>query len=156
LLARLGDGDGASKAPTLGLAICKDMHIPSIGREYAGRAGVLAVPAWDFGEDGWMGARMSVMRGIESGYALARSSRDGLLGAYDSAGRVIAEQAVAASGVSSLQARLPETPQPTLYGRFGDVFGWLCVALTFGQRLWAVLAWLRRRLTASTASELPA
>lgn len=141
LLARLGGTAGSGlkpdSSPIVGLAICKDMHIPSIGREYAGVAGILAVPAWDFGDDGWMGARMSAMRSIESGYTMARSSRSGLLGLYDSAGRVLAEQTVADVGVTSLQARAPDQPRPSLYGRIGDVFGWLCVILACG--LWLAM-----------------
>jgi apolipoprotein N-acyltransferase len=55
----------------LGTAICKDMHVPSIGRQYAARAVLLAVPAWDFNQDGWMGARMTALRGIEGGYGVS-------------------------------------------------------------------------------------
>jgi apolipoprotein N-acyltransferase len=77
----------------LGIAICKDMHIPSIGREYVDAA-IMAVPAWDFGRDGWVGARMTALRAVENGYAIARSARGGLIGAYDAEGRVIAERQV--------------------------------------------------------------
>ena len=89
----------------VGLAICKDMHIPSIGREYGG-AEMMAVPAWDFGHDGWMGARMTAMRGVENGYAIARSAREGLLGAYDSVGRAIVERATSERAMV-LTASLP-------------------------------------------------
>jgi apolipoprotein N-acyltransferase len=112
-----------------GVAICKDMHIPSIGREYAGRVGLMAVPAWDFGRDGWMGARMTAMRAVESGYAIARASRDGLVGGYDSNGRVIAEQR-SADTMAVARIAMPAEARTTLYGRIGDVFGWVCVGLT--------------------------
>lgn len=114
-----------------GVAICKDMHIPSIGREYAGRAAVMAVPAWDFGQDGWMAARMTALRAVEGGYAIARSSRNGMVGAYDSRGRVIAEQ-VSGDAVTVVTADVPATTGSTLYSRIGDVFGMICAALTVG------------------------
>ena len=114
-----------------GVAICKDMHIPSIGREYAGRVAIMAVPAWDFGEDGWMGARMTALRAVEGGYAIARSSRNGLVGAYDSRGRVIAEQ-VAGDGVTTVTAKVPVIMGSTVYSRIGDVFGMICAALSVG------------------------
>jgi apolipoprotein N-acyltransferase len=118
----------------VGVAICKDMHIPSIGREYAGTAGLMAVPAWDFGQDGWMGARMTMLRGVESGYAVARSARDGFAGAYDAEGRVIAE-APSSPGMTVVDADLPAQSLPTFYGRFGNLFGFASLAalvLTIG------------------------
>ena len=125
-------------AVTLGTAICKDMHIPSIGREYAGKADAAAVPAWDFGRDGWMGARMTMMRGVEGGYAIARSARNGLVGAYDAYGRVLAETP---SGLQTVvTAHLPVERIDTPYSRVGEAFGWLCAALSL-----AVIAWLRLR-----------
>ncbi len=122
----------------LGTAICKDMHIPSIGREYAGKVAVLAVPAWDFGQDGWMGARMTLTRGIEGGYAIARSARNGLVGAYDGYGRVLTETP---SGTQTFAtAQLPAERIDTPYTAVGEAFGWLCVTLSL-----AAIAWLRLR-----------
>ncbi len=109
----------------VGVAICKDMHVPSISREYAGATGIMAVSAWDFGQDGWMGARMTQMRGIENGYAVIRSARNGLLGAYDTTGRIIAE-AVSSPGMAVVEADVPVLGHATLYGRFGNIFGFLC------------------------------
>ena len=112
----------------VGLAICKDMHVPSIGRKYDG-VSLMAVPAWDFGRDGWMGARMTAMRAVENGYAIARSAREGLLGAYDAAGRTIVERATSERTtvtVASLFLGVGTTP----YSRLGDLFGWVCVAAT--------------------------
>lgn len=109
----------------LGVAICKDMHIPSIGREYDAAA-IMAVPAWDFGRDGWIGARMTALRAVENGYAIARSARRGLIGAYDAEGRVIAERKVG-EGMTVLQAVLPTRRQETAYALVGDVWGWICV-----------------------------
>ncbi len=124
-----------------GAAVCKDMHIPSIGREYAGKVAVLAVPAWDFGRDGWMGARMTAMRGIEGGYAIARSSRNGLAGAYDAHGRVIAEAPSRLDAIA-VTARLPAGRMDTVYSHIGEAFGWLCAALSVMTMVW--VRWPRK------------
>ena len=107
----------------VGIAICKDMHIPEIGRQFAGNAAIMVVPAYDFGRDGWMGARMTALRAVENGYAVARSARNGLVGAYDRTGRVLVESPVGDS-ITVAATTLPADGSSTLYGRVGDVFGW--------------------------------
>jgi apolipoprotein N-acyltransferase len=111
-----------------GLAICKDVHFAAFGRNYAA-LGVqaLLVPAWDFGEDGEYAARQSAVRGVESGAAMVRAAREGLLTITDPYGRVLAEKASAAMpGVTLLGRVPPAVPGATLYSRTGDLFGWLC------------------------------
>ena len=131
----------------LGVAICKDMHIPSIGREYAGATGVMIVPAWDFGQDGWMGARMTALRGVEGGYAVARSVRNGLVGAYDNTGRIIAE-APSGPGMTVVEADVPTQIRPTFYARLGNVFGLACIAAL----VILICALVRRRAQANVAT----
>ena len=115
-----------------GLAICKDMHFADMGRAYAQRdAAAMLVPAWDFGADGWLAARMTLTRGVESGFSVIRSSREGMLTVSDPYGRVIAERASAPMPGASLLVRTTVTaPVSTLYARTGDLFGWLCVAIS--------------------------
>ena len=124
-------------ADRYGMAICKDMHFASMGRAY-GQRGVQAmlVPAWDFYVDAWMAARMTALRGVESGFTIIRSSREGLLSVSDRTGRFLAERRSAPYPGVSLLAEAPiGPPELTLYARFGDVFGWLCVALII---LWRI------------------
>jgi apolipoprotein N-acyltransferase len=114
-----------------GLAICKDMHFAALGRAYGQRhAAVMLVPAWDFDYfDAWIEARTTVVRGIENGYAVVRSSREGFLTVSDAYGRVLAERPSSAMPGSSLLAKIiVGNPLPTLYTRIGNLFGWLCVA----------------------------
>ncbi|MGO4408559.1 nitrilase-related carbon-nitrogen hydrolase [Brevundimonas sp. 2YAF1] len=118
----------------VGVAICKDMHIPSIGAAYAG-AGLVVVPAWDFGNDGDMGAHMTAFRGIENGYAVARSARNGKVGVYDPQGRVLAERDVR-DGITTLHSQIALAPVMTPYRVIGDLFGWLCFMVTIGLLLW--------------------
>jgi apolipoprotein N-acyltransferase len=113
-----------------GLAICKDVHFAGMGRAYADLgAEALLVPAWDFGEDGEYAARLSAVRGVESGAAMVRASREGLLTITDAYGRVVLETASAPMPGVTLLGRVPAPlPGATPYARTGDLFGWLCTA----------------------------
>lgn len=112
----------------VGLAICKDMDFPGMGRAYAARnARLLLVPAWDFNVDGWLHSRMAIMRGVESGFAIARSARDGRLTLSDDRGRVLAE-ADSVNRDAQLVGTLYLRNTHTLYARWGNWFGWLDVA----------------------------
>jgi apolipoprotein N-acyltransferase len=148
------DRDTPGKSPVflevmdtrVGIAICKDMHIPEIGRQYAGNAAIMVVPAYDFGRDGWMGARMTAMRAVENGYAVARSARNGLVSAYDRTGRVLVEYPVGDS-ITVAKATLPADGSSTLYGRVGNVFGWVCLCGSVVLWIWLSLAQRRERVT---------
>lgn len=112
-----------------GIAICKDMHFPTLGRDYAKRGSALMlVPANDFEVDDWLAARMTVLRGVESGFSIARAARGGGISfVSDRYGRVIAERRSDAT-MGSLIVRAPLEPADrTLYSRIGDLFGWVCV-----------------------------
>jgi len=110
-------------AVTAGVAICKDMDFPALGRTYA-RAGVqlMLVPAWDFGRDAWLHSRMAVLRGVEGGFAVARSASDGLLTVSDARGRVVAERATDAAGEVLVAGAVRAGPAGTFYSRTGDWF----------------------------------
>lgn len=114
-----------------GLAICKNMHFAALGRAYGERhVAVMLVSAWDFKVDAWMGARMTVVRGVENGYSVVRSSREGLLGISDAYGRILVEQESAAIPGRTLFAKLRiAPPMSTIYTRIGDLFGWAGVVV---------------------------
>jgi apolipoprotein N-acyltransferase len=135
---------GLTVADGVGIAICKDMDFQGmIRRDIATRRPLmLAVPAWDFGADGWMHARVAMLRSIENGLPLARSARDGLLTLSDRNGRIIGF-AQSGDGVTSLVGDLPVDRQAagTLYTRLGDMFGYLC--LLFGGGILAAAILLR-------------
>jgi apolipoprotein N-acyltransferase len=133
-----------------GLAICKDLHFAEMGRAYGARgAAAMLVPAWDFGLDGQYAARLSALRGIESGFAMVRASREGLLTVTDALGRITAETPSAPLPGATLLAHVPlGGPAATLYARTGDVFGWLCLG---GALLQLVLAYRRASRRAADA-----
>lgn len=116
-----------------GLEICKDMDFPALSRDY-GRAGVglLLVPALDFGVDGWLHGRMAVLRGVESGFGIARAAAYGRLTLTDDRGRVLAETSADAAPFAELVAPIQVRHDATLYDRFGDWFAWLNGAALVG------------------------
>jgi apolipoprotein N-acyltransferase len=128
-----------------GLAICKDMHFAQLGHAYAVRnADVMLVPAWDFAyRDGWLASRITMYRGVENGYAIVRASREGLLSVTDAHGHFLAQALSAPMPGNALIAELPVSGRvPTIYTRFGYLFGWLCVAIA---ALIAIASFIPRR-----------
>lgn len=124
----------------VGLAICKDLDFPAMGRAYAKRdVRLLLVPAWDFNIDGWLHSRMAILRGVESGFAIARAARDGTLTLSDDRGRVLAETHSNLDADAVLVGTLPRRNDHTLYARWGNWFAWLDVAGLI------VLLWLALR-----------
>ncbi len=115
-------------ATRIGLAICKDMDFHDTGRAYGARdAQLLLVPAWDFGADGWLHSRMAILRGVESGIAVARAARTGRLTLSDDRGRVVAE-ASSEEHDAALVGAIPLRETHTLYTRWGDWFAWIVLA----------------------------
>jgi apolipoprotein N-acyltransferase len=113
----------------LGVAVCKDLDFPPSIRLY-GRDGVrmLFVPAWDFGEDGELHARMAVVRGVENGFALARTAARGRLMVTDDRGRVIGDTASDAGPEVLAVYDAPLGTGSSPYSKWGDWFAWACVA----------------------------
>ena len=113
-----------------GTAICKDMDFPQLSREY-GNDGValLLVPAWDFGADGRWHGRMAILRGVESGFSIARAPKEGVLSVSDNRGRILAERSTDSAPFATLVAAVPVQHGPTLYDRFGNWFGGLNLGL---------------------------
>jgi apolipoprotein N-acyltransferase len=112
-----------------GVAICKDMHFASLGRAYGERnTAVMLVPAWDFNYDAWMAANMTKLRGVENGYAVVRSAREGLLSVSDAYGRMLAVEGSARMPGTTLFARVNVGNRiSTIYTSIGDFPEWLCV-----------------------------
>lgn len=124
----------------IGLEICKDMDFQAMIRrdEVATRPVLLAVPAWDFGEDAWSHARVALLRSVENGVPMARSARNGLLTLNDRYGRLVA-RARTVGGFTVLIGDLPLDGRggDTVYDRIGDGFGWCCLVSGFGLVAWA-------------------
>ena len=135
-----------------GIAICKDMDFAQDLRLYGRRGvGLMLVPAWDFDRDAYLHGRMAIVRGVENGFAVARSASQGLMTLSDAHGRIVAERRTEhAPGM--LVDDLPTGRGGTLYSRSGDVFGQVMAAAWLA--LLAALAWRWRRVHASPARRM--
>jgi apolipoprotein N-acyltransferase len=136
-----------------GIAICKDMDFAQDLRLYGRRdVGLMLVPAWDFDRDAYLHGRMAVVRGVENGFALARSALQGLMTLSDAHGRIVAERRTI-RGPGMLVGDLPTGRGGTVYSRTGDVVAQAMVAAWLG--LLALLIWRRKRVSAGPSSPSP-
>lgn len=101
-----------------------------------------------FGEGAaqWQHAQGAVFRAVENGRPLVRCANNGLTGWVDARGRIFETRFagggdIYGTGFQVVQVPLAAAPRPTFYNRFGDVFGWACVAATLA----GLLAARRRR-----------
>lgn len=114
-----------------GLQICKDMDFPQLSRQYGNEgAGLMLVPAWDFVTDGWLHGRMAILRGVESGFSIARAPKQGILTITDDRGRMLAERDTGSAPFATVVASVPVWNERTLYDRAGDWFAWLDLVLS--------------------------
>jgi len=115
---------------TWGVGICKDMDFTGLSRK-DGLAGVglMLVPAWDFGMDRTWHGHIAVMRGVESGFSLARAAKFGYLTVSDSRGRVVAETRSDAAPFATLVAEVPAAHRATFFLVAGDWFVWVAAGL---------------------------
>ncbi len=74
---------------------------------------------------------MAILRGVESGFAIARAAHSGRLTLSDDRGRVLAE-ASSEKHDAELVGELPLRETQTLYARWGDWFAWLDLAALLG------------------------
>jgi apolipoprotein N-acyltransferase len=118
---------------TWGVAICKDMDFANPSRRN-GEAGVglMLVPGWDFNIDRFWHGHIAVMRGVEDGFSVARSAKDGYLQITDDRGRVLAQTRSDSAPFATLLTEVPSTHQNTIYLLLGDWFAWLTLAIFAG------------------------
>ncbi|MGD0120647.1 MAG: nitrilase-related carbon-nitrogen hydrolase [Candidatus Binatus sp.] len=111
--------------------ISQDLDFPDIARDLAAN-GVLVVmaPAADWAGSELIHEQMAVVRGVESGFSIARSARGGMISATDDRGRQLVVQAPLSDKNAVAVADLPMGTGPTLYSRTDDWFGRLCVIFT--------------------------
>jgi apolipoprotein N-acyltransferase len=84
---------------------------------------------------------MAIMRGVESGFSIARAAKDGYLTVRDDRGRVIAEARSDSAPFTTLLADVPVEHPSTLFQKWGNSCAWAGTAL---------LAWILARLAALT------
>jgi apolipoprotein N-acyltransferase len=138
----------------LGVAICRDLLLPSLLRAY-GRAGtrVLVAPSWDFTTDAAIQARVPVLRAVEGGYPIVRAAQEGLLVAVDAAGRPLLRRPSWEERETLAVVDVPLGSGRTPYALHGDWF------LALDTLALAALVVLARRVRAGASGshrEVPA
>jgi apolipoprotein N-acyltransferase len=111
--------------------ISQDLDFIDTARELAAHdVRVVLAPASDWRGSKHIHQRMAVLRGVESGFSLARAARGGMVSATDSRGRKIAVQMASPIDDAIATADLPLGPGHTLYSRNGNWFGKLSLIFT--------------------------
>ena len=114
-------------------AICYEIVFPGLVRESVLKGSQLLTTITN---DAWYGHSsapyqhfvQASMRAIEQGRYLARSANTGISGIVDPYGRVLQQSEIFERKVLVGDVRMLETR--TIYGRIGDLFAYLCAALT--------------------------
>jgi apolipoprotein N-acyltransferase len=71
---------------------------------------------------------MSIMRGVEDGFSIARAAKQGYLTVSDDRGRILAETQSDSAPFATLVADVPVVHDTTVYLLLGDWFAWLALA----------------------------
>ena len=132
--------DGA----TISTAICYEIVYPGLARRAVREGSTLLTTITN---DAWYGDSaaphqhflQASMRAIEQGRYLARAANTGISGLVDPYGRVVARSGLFETTIVTGVVRL--LSDLTVYGRIGDLFAYVCVALTLSA---CVAAWRRR------------
>ena len=111
--------------------ISQDLDFPDVARELANRdVRVVMAPASDWSGSELIHEQMAVVRGVESGFSIARSARGGMVSATDDRGRELVAHASLSDKNAVATADLPMGTGATLYSRTDDWFGHLCAIFT--------------------------
>jgi apolipoprotein N-acyltransferase len=121
-----------AKGP-ISTAICYEIVFPALVRESVLRGSELLTTITN---DAWYGRSsapfqhflQASMRAIEQGRYLARAANTGISGFVDPYGRVLQQSEIFERTMMVADVRMLQTA--TIYGRIGDLFAYLCAALT--------------------------
>jgi len=134
----LTDGQGAMHR--YGIFICYEAVFADEIRQFAKNGAEVFVTGSD---DGWYGdtsapwqlLNMARMRAMENRRWILRATNDGITAAIDPYGRV--RQSIPRHKVDALHAEFGYVGDETFYTQHGDVFAWLCAALSLVLIGWA-------------------
>jgi apolipoprotein N-acyltransferase len=113
-------------------AICYDYDFPQLAREHAANAvDLVFLPSSDWRGIDPIHAQMAVLRAIEGGMSIVRSTRFGLSVAIDPWGRIRAWHSAFDGGDALMMAQVPRRRVATVYATLGDWFPLLCAFAMF-------------------------
>jgi apolipoprotein N-acyltransferase len=140
IVEEVGDFKGGQKGQTLnwgkfplGIQICYEMIFPDLSREMARNHAAFLI---NMTNDAWYGKTsapyqhfsMAVFRAIENRRSLIRSANTGISGFIDPVGRILAATPLFEDAV--ITRSLPALTIESFYTRYGDVFAWICTAIS--------------------------
>jgi apolipoprotein N-acyltransferase len=128
--------------PPFSVLICYEAIFPGLSRWALNQGARLLI---NITNDGWFGAtaapyqhlQMARMRSVENRVWLVRCANTGISAIVDPSGRIVDQIPLNRQGIL-VQAVQSSKGIRTFYTRFGDVFAWVCIAITMGVGL---LAW---------------
>ncbi len=131
-----------------GVFICYESVFADEVRHFAQLGAEVLV---NISDDGWYGdtsapwqhLNMARMRAIENHRWILRDTNNGITAVIDPYGRV--RQSIPRHQTDALPAQFGFRDDVTFYTAHGDVFGWLCVLLSFGVVVWSGRKLLRQR-----------
>jgi apolipoprotein N-acyltransferase len=112
----------------IAISICRDMSYPSYARQ-AGLAGatIMLNAAYDFPESL---RPADYARSIENGMTMIRPTYGGVTYAANPNGRIISQMGNGTEPSGLMITEVPTTRLDTLYTRWGDWLGWICLVST--------------------------
>lgn len=130
--------------PSFSVLICYEAIFPDLSRWAINQGAELLM---NITNDGWFGAtaapyqhlQMARMRSVENRVWLVRCANTGISAIVDPAGRIVDQIPLNRQGILVQPVQSAKGIR-TFYTRFGDVFAWICIAITLGVGL---LAWKR-------------
>ncbi|CAG8724905.1 7938_t:CDS:2, partial [Racocetra persica] len=108
--------------------ICFDYDFPSLINQASRKEVNLML---DASPVGILHARMNAIRSIENGFTMLRCNANGISGVWGPYGQPYHYVPTTTSNTKFVTFQVPLYPRvKTVYGIFGETFGWLCVAMS--------------------------
>ncbi len=120
--------------PSFSVLICYETIFPEMAACAVRKGARMLV---NITNDGWFGnsaapyqdLAMAAMRSVENRVWLVRSANTGISAAFDPTGRMVSQIPLEQEGACTV--KLPSNASAgSFYSRFGDVFAWLCIAIS--------------------------
>jgi apolipoprotein N-acyltransferase len=125
-----------------GVEICKDMDFTPLSAAYGQKqVGLMLVPGWDFVADWLFHGHMAIMRGVESGFSIVRSAKQGSLYVSDDRGRVLAEVKSDSAPFATLLVPVSTGHDDTFFDVMGDWVAYLSLLVLLGALIQLVILW---------------
>ena len=117
-----------------GVSICYEIIFPELTRQSVNNGAQFLV---NITNDAWFGysaasyqhMAMTSLRAVENRVPIVRAANTGISGAVDRFGRIHAATDIFEEAVVTTTIH-PRTGERTYYSKYGDVFSWLCLALS--------------------------